>query len=70
MAGSAVSIKIEKLVNGSYTTAQTFPYTNPQSYGHIMLSTFIWSQTGSFRATGILTANSKAVATREFIVQP
>ena len=70
MAGSAVSIKIEKLVNGSYTTAQSFPYTNPQSYGHIMLSTFVWTQTGSFRATGILTATSKTVATREFTVQP
>jgi hypothetical protein len=70
MAGSAISIKIEKLVNGSYTTVQTFPYTNPQNYGHIMLSTFVWIQNGSFRATGILNATSKTVATREFSVQP
>jgi hypothetical protein len=70
MAGSAVTIRIEKLVNGSYAAAQSFPYTNPQSYGHIMLSSFTLSQTGSFRATGILTATSKTVASCEFAVVP
>ena len=69
MAGSVVSIKIEKIVNGTLTTAQSFPFQNPQSYGHIMLSAFPWSQAGSYRATGILTATSKVVATRDFTVQ-
>jgi hypothetical protein len=69
MAGSSVTMKIEKNVSGTYTTVQSFPFQNPQTYGHIMLSAFPWSQTGSYRATGILTANSKVVATRDFTVQ-
>ena len=69
MAGSAVTIKIEKSVNGTYTTVQSIPYPNPQTYGHIMLSSFPWTQTGSFRASGILTAGTKTVATCDFIVK-
>ena len=69
MAGSAVTIKIEKLVSGTYTTVQSIPYPNPQSYGHIMLSSFPMTQTGSFRTTGILTTGTKTVATRDFTVQ-
>lgn len=69
MAGSGVTIQIKKLVNGSYTALQSIPYTNPHSYGHIMLSSFTLNQTGSFLATGILAATSKTVASREFTVQ-
>jgi hypothetical protein len=69
MAGSSVTMKIEKNVSGTYTTLQSYPFQNPQSYGHIMLSSFPWSQTGSYRATGILNANSKVVATRDFTVR-
>lgn len=62
MAGSAVTINIEKSVNGSYTAVQSIPYPDPQSYGHIVLSSLPWTQTGSFRATDILTAETKTVA--------
>jgi hypothetical protein len=70
MAGSAVNIKIEKLVSGVYSTFQTSSYPSTQSYGHIMLSSFSLPQTGSFRATGILVATNKSVATQDFTVQP
>ena len=69
MAGSAVNIKLERQVNGVYALQQTIPYNNPQSYGHIMLSTFPITQSGNYRATGILATPNKTVATREFVVQ-
>jgi hypothetical protein len=69
MAGSTVTIKIEKLTNGTYATVQSIPYPNPQSYGHIMLSTFPITATGSYRATGILATGNKTVATCTFTVQ-
>jgi hypothetical protein len=69
MVGSSVTMKIEKNVNGTFSTVQSLPFQNPQSYGHIMLSAFPWSQTGSYRASGILNANSRVVATRDFTVQ-
>jgi hypothetical protein len=70
MAGSFVNIKIEKLVSGVYTTFQTNSYPSTQSYGHIMLGSFALPQTGVFRATGILLATNKSVATRDFTLQP
>ncbi|MCX6143542.1 MAG: hypothetical protein NTZ35_09995 [Ignavibacteriales bacterium] len=69
MAGSSVTIKIEKNVSGTFSTVQSYPFPNPQSYGHIMLSSFPWSTAGSYRATGILTTGNKTVATRDFTVQ-
>ena len=69
MGGSSVTIKIEKLTSGTYTTVQSIPYPNPQSYGHIMLSSFPVTTTGSYRATGILTTGTKTVATCTFTVQ-
>jgi hypothetical protein len=42
-AGPAVTIKIGKSVNGSYTAVQSIPYPDPRSYGHIMLSSFPWT---------------------------
>jgi hypothetical protein len=69
MAGSSVTIKIEKNVGGTFSTVQSFPFPNPQSYGHIMLSAFPWSTAGSYRATGILVTGNKVVASRDFTVQ-
>ena len=69
MADSAVSIKIQKSVNGTYTAVQSAPYPNPQSYGPIKISSFPWTQTGTYRATGILTVRTKTVATCDFTVK-
>ncbi|TSA23374.1 hypothetical protein D4R75_03445 [bacterium] len=49
-------------------TLQALPCFNPQSCGLIRLSGFPWSQTVSFSATGIMTAASKTMASREFTV--
>jgi len=67
--GAGVSIKIEKQSGSSYTVVGTYPYTNPQNYGHIVMSAFAVSDIGSYRATGLLTATSAAVATTTFTVQ-
>jgi hypothetical protein len=69
MAGSAVKIRVDKLDGGAYAPFDSSTYANPQSYGHIMLSSFNWTAAGSFRAAGILTATGRTVATREFTVQ-
>jgi hypothetical protein len=69
MAGSAVTIKIEKNTGGTLSASASFPFSNPQSYGHIMISAFPWNQTGNYRASGILTASGKVVATRDFTAQ-
>lgn len=68
MAGSAVKIKIEVKSNGTYGDHKSFDYPNPQSYGHILLSSFTLDAAGSYRATGILTAGNKSIATKEFVV--
>ncbi|MFA6471185.1 MAG: hypothetical protein WCU00_04005 [Candidatus Latescibacterota bacterium] len=66
MAGSEVQIQISKAGSVIYT----FPYSNPQSYGHIMLSGFYHTfGKGSFRATGRLVTGSKTVATCDYTVQ-
>jgi len=70
MTGSAVKIKIEKLVSGVYSIFQTNSYSSTQNNGHIMISSFSLPQTGSFRATGILVATNKSIASRDFTVQP
>ncbi|HTY36423.1 MAG TPA: hypothetical protein VMH23_04890 [Bacteroidota bacterium] len=69
MAGSAVTIKVEKLTNGTYSTVLSTQYPNPQSYGHIMLSSFPITSAGSYRATGILVNGSKTIGTCNFTVQ-
>jgi len=69
MAGSNVAIYIEKSISGRWSTYNSFLFTNPQSYGHIMLSSFTISDAESFRATGILVTGNTTVASKEFSVQ-
>lgn len=52
LGGSAIEIRVEKKVNGAYLAAHAFPYSNPQNYGHIFLSSFTLTETGEYRATG------------------
>jgi hypothetical protein len=69
LEGSQVQIRVEKLVSGSYASFNTFSFPNPQSYGHILLSSFTIGETGQFRATGIKVSTTTAVASREFSVE-
>jgi hypothetical protein len=68
MAGSAVKIRIDKQGPSGYAPSDSSTYSNPQSYGHIMLSSLSHTATGSFRATGILVASGKTVASKDFTV--
>ena len=70
MGGSMVEIQISKAGAGGYQMVNTFSFPNPQSYGHIMLSSIyhIFGK-GSFRATGRLVTGAKTVATRDYIIQ-
>ncbi len=67
--GAGISIKIEKQSGSNYTTVGTYSYPNPQSYGHIIMSSFTVTDVGSFRATGLLTNTSNVIATANFTVQ-
>lgn len=69
MGGSGISIKVEKNTSGTLSAFATYPYSNPQNYGHIVLSSFSMTAAGSYRATGILTANNTSVASVDFTVQ-
>lgn len=69
MKGSSVEIQISKSVSGVYQAVGTFPFTNPQTYGHIMLSGFYHTfGKGSFRATGKLVTGGKTVATKDYTI--
>lgn len=69
MAGSSVQTKIEKSTSSGYSHQQTFTFENPQSYGHIMLSSFSHSfGKGEFRASGILVNGNKFVASINYSV--
>jgi hypothetical protein len=69
MGGSNVTIKVEKESSGTWSDYNSFTFTNPQSYGHILLSAFSMPDAGSFRATGILATGSVTVASKAFTVQ-
>ena len=69
MAGSNVTINVEKNLSGTLSNYTSFTFTNPQSYGHIFLSNFSIPDAGSFRATGILATGSVSVASKDFTVQ-
>lgn len=69
MAGSNVIVKVEKNTSGTWSDDTSFTFTNPQSYGHILLSSFSLSNAGSFRASGILATGNVAIASKEFTVQ-
>jgi len=68
MAGSNVNIVIHDLSSSSTVNDFTFTFTNPQSYGHIMLSSFRFSNSGSFKATAILVNGNSTVASKDFFV--
>jgi hypothetical protein len=65
LGGSMVRIKIDKQDGTAYLSHD---YTNPQSYGHIFLSSFTVTDPGSYKATGILVTGTKTVASINFTV--
>jgi hypothetical protein len=65
IGGSNVRIKIDKQDG---TAFNSFDYVNPQSYGHILLSSFVINTPGSYKATGILVTGLKTVASINFTV--
>ena len=69
MAGSTVNIKIEKQSGSTFVNDTSFTFTNPQSYGHITISSLTISKTGNFRATGLLINGNTTVASKEFSIQ-
>lgn len=70
MAGSAVKIRFDRLTGGVPTPFDSATYTNPQSYGHIMLSSYSFGGVaGSYRATGVLQSSGRVVASKDFAVQ-
>ena len=67
MAGSDVRILIEKNITGSFQVIDTVDFNNPQSYGHIMLSSYNHNYgAGNFRATGILITGMRTIASKEY----
>lgn len=68
MGGSAVQIKVEKLVSGSYVAYNSFNFPSTQTYGHIMMSIFVMTEAGSYKATGILTTGNVTIASQTFTV--
>ena len=69
MAGSSVRIAIAKQGTNGFVSDTSFTFASTQSYGHIMLSSFALTATGSFRATGILVTGNVTVATKNFTIQ-
>lgn len=69
LGGAGLSIKIEKHSTSGYTVIGTYAYSNPQNYGHIIMSSFSISDSGNYRATGLLTASATSIATVLFTVQ-
>lgn len=70
MGGSTVEIQISKSGSSGFEQVNVIPYTNPQNYGHIMLSSFKHTYgPGSFRATGKLVTGGKTVAYKNYTVQ-
>ena len=69
MGGSSVNIKIEKLSGANYIPDTVANYTNPQNYGHIMISNIALQHTGSFKMTGILVNGNVTIASTNFTVQ-
>ena len=69
MAGSDVRIVITTNVGGNWMDYQSPVFSNPQSYGHIFLSSFIIDDPGSYKARGVLVATGATVASTSFIVK-
>lgn len=66
MAGSMVRLHI---VGSSVAYDENWDFNNPQSYGHIFLSSFTLTEAGTYTVTGILVASSKTVASVTFTIQ-
>ncbi|MCX6242197.1 MAG: hypothetical protein NTX43_10365 [Bacteroidetes bacterium] len=66
MGGSTVKIQINKSDGSAYNS---FTFTNPQSYGHILLSSFSIPDVGAYTAIGILVTGSKTVASSPLTIQ-
>lgn len=70
MGGSDVEIKIEQQLLGGTQEIATLPFDNPQSYGHILISSFLHNYgPGNFRAIGMLVTGNLTVATVEYSVE-
>jgi hypothetical protein len=70
MNGSSVQIEIEQQLLGGANVVDTLTYQNPQSYGHILMSSFPHNYgQGNFRVTGTLVTGNHTVATAEYSVQ-
>jgi hypothetical protein len=65
MGGSAVKIQVMRS-NGTLYNAWEFP--SPQSYGHIMVSSFRIADAGNFTVTGILVNGNKTVASIAVVI--
>lgn len=69
MAGSAVRIRFDRVTGGIAAPYDSSTYTNPQSYGHIMLSACVFGgTTGTYRAVGVLQSSGRVVASKDFDV--
>jgi hypothetical protein len=68
MAGSDITIRIDIKEGDEYVEFTSFPFDNPQSFGHIFLSSFSLAEGGQFKATGILVTGNKEIASKEFTV--
>lgn len=70
MGGSTVELEIEQQLLGGTTPMGTLTFPNPQSYGHILMSSFTHTYgPGNFRVMGILVTGNNTVATTEYSVQ-
>jgi hypothetical protein len=65
MAGSKVKIQV---MNSNGTLYNDWEYPNPQSYGHIMVSSFRISETGNYTVSGILVTGNKTIASISVVI--
>lgn len=66
MNGSPVRIVITNMANNQ---SANYDYPSIQSYGHIYMASLPVTESGSYKATGILTKTNKTVASVQFTVQ-
>ncbi len=68
MGGSAVRIEISKQSASGWISDNSITFPSTQNYGHIMLSSFSLTNTGNYRATGVLVTGNVTVASKDFTV--
>jgi hypothetical protein len=66
MEGSQIKIKLEKNSGTGFAFFNDYTFNNPQSYGHIFLSSFSPGQAGNYKATGIIVSKNLEVASLQF----